>query len=856
MRGLVPLALLLACGGKAVPVDSEEPDDEDPASICKEKTQDQLAEAELLAVGGHLHRGLVLAEDADRGCSSAGSRWMIAEMLADLGLDARAIAAYQRYGREARTEHGRDEARRAVDLLRKRPPPVRPQASDDDRATALALYRDGVNLRLGKKYDAAIRQLRRSYALLPHPLTIAQIALAHEDAGDAVEALKAHERALAIAEDLAGTRAVPRLLRGHVAPAVALAWSRDGRRLASAGRDELVAVWEPATGRILLGLVLAQPTAVAISADGTVVAAAGRRGDVTVWDAVSGAVRSSFPPGVDWWSSVALSPDGAWVAAGSDQGVVVRPSAGGDVVARIPIGSSQMTLDFTPDGGRLVLSRGNQIQIWERGGARPLLAVETTERVVGLALGPDGKRLAAVDGSGALTLWELPSGRRLRSLPYDFGVAGLAWSADGSVLAASTRHEIRLWDAATLEVRRTITAGAAVLALSPDGATVAGGSEAVVKTWETATGEPGRPLGSQVDGVVGVRFSADGRLLAVASTTGVDLWALDAVREPRRIELAGQDLRRLALDPRGHWAAVVGAAGTAHLIGVRAAAVDLRWGLDGCTGVATRADGDVLAWVSDHRLQLDDPLTGHRRLGFGYSDDHGMQAVAFSPDGQQIATGSAGTLRLLLTSGKHIWEGKVDAAIDALAWSPAGDRLAGAMADGSLRLWTPDRIFDPPAVVPAGPERLDGVAFSSDGALLATAAADGHIQLWDGRTGAARAELGKHAAAARSVAFSPSGRLLASGGDDGVVLLWDPVAGKRVATLSTAGGQWLVLADDGRIDGASGRAGGAGRVYWLVGAIALPGVTGWDRAHTPGLLRDLFAATGRSRPGRSSATGR
>jgi WD40 repeat protein len=150
------------------------------------------------------------------------------------------------------------------------------------------------------------------------------------------------------------------------------------------------------------------------------------------------------------------------------------------------------------------------------------------------------------------------------------------------------------------------------------------------------------------------------------------------------------------------------------------------------------------------------------------------------------------------------------------------------------------------------------LAYSPDGSLMASAGTDGRVQLWDAATGDSRGELGRHPTRARAVAFSAAGRLLASGGDDGVVLLWDLASRALVATLSVAGGQWLVLAEDGRIDGAVGRKGGAGLVYWVVGASSLPGVTGWDRAHTPGLLRELVGApaTGRSRSSRSTAPGR
>src|SRR5689334_22996878 len=102
MKEVLLAAVLLACSGRGGQVEDPEvdPDDEDAGSACKAKTEDDLAQAEMLALGGHLHRGLALVEAADARCSTAGSRWMMADILADLGLDQRSIAAYERYARE------------------------------------------------------------------------------------------------------------------------------------------------------------------------------------------------------------------------------------------------------------------------------------------------------------------------------------------------------------------------------------------------------------------------------------------------------------------------------------------------------------------------------------------------------------------------------------------------------------------------------------------------------------------------------------------------------------------------------------------------------------------------------------
>ncbi len=146
-------------------------------------------------------------------------------------------------------------------------------------------------------------------------------------------------------------------------------------------------------------------------------------------------------------------------------------------------------------------------------------------------------------------------------------------------------------------------------------------------------------------------------------------------------------------------------------------------------------------------------------------------------------------------------------SVNGLAFSPAGDRLAAACADGNVRLWDPLRAGAAPAVLPAGARRLTALAISPDGARLAAASAGaaggaggtglegasgaglkgasgarGGVLLWSlPRPGERPGEAAVLAAGddVRSLAMSGDGRLLAAGTGSGAILLWDLGAGEH-----------------------------------------------------------------------------
>jgi len=833
----VVAALLIGCGPRGhVPAEEEL-----KPPPCAASTGEDLQEGQMLALGGHLHRALALGEAADARCSSPDSRWLIAEVLTDLGLDARATAAYQRFLEVAETDADRQSAREKLDELAKRPPPSR-AASDDDRQTAILLYRDGVNLRLGGKPDDAIRQLRRSYALVPHPLTIVQIALAHQDAGRAVEARKTHERALAIAEMLTGEHAVARPQRGHVARIDLLAWSRDGRRMATASRDGTIKLWDAATGRLVHTFPLPHPASLAISGDGLVVAAVGEDGRGAVWDGISGDQVSQFEVAADWFPRVAVSDDGRWLAfAGHGGAGVSLRATGGGATTTLAGGRSYHGFVFSPDGSRLAMQYGNSVELWQRDPPRKLVELGSLAgKVQQVAFSPDGGRLAVADQSGAVTIWDTTGGRKLRATEHAHTAQGVAWSGDGATLAACGGRRLRIWSAASLEVKRDIDAPAVAVALSPDGGTVAAvGNSSQVHTWDIATGNYLRAIGTRVVPVTGVGATADGRQLVVAGGDGnAYLWRLDAVREPHAVDVGGDVVTALAVDPRGRWLATIDDNRVAWL--VDAGGRRLGNPVADVAGLAAAPDGSLLATVGGEDVMLWRTSDGARARSTRWTDPRSFAAVAFSPGGERMVFGGASSVHVRLTRGADELEAPVPSPVTAVAWAPDGQQWVSGHDDGSIRVWAADQTV-PLRTIPGHQGAVHALGFAPDGALLASAGADGMVALWDPATGARHGATVEHAADARALTFVAGGRLLASAGDDGVVELERVDTGAAVATLSVSGEQWLVLADDGRIDGAAGRSGGAGLVYWQVGAIALPGVTGWDRARAPGLLPALVA---------------
>lgn len=498
-------------------------------------------------------------------------------------------------------------------------------------------------------------------------------------------------------------------LEGHRLDVTCIAWSQDGRRLASASDDKTARIWDPATGQCISVLRghEGEVHSIAWIQNDERLASASSDKTIRLWNPVTGQCISTLRGHVNQIRTMAWSPDLMQLASGSvDETVRVwDPNTGQCLTVLEGHGNNVSSVAWLPPSRRLASVSGTGIRIWDTVSCQCIFDLQDhINSVWSISWSQDVSRLASASGDRTVRVWDPNNGACLSILSEHRGpVHSTLWSPDGSRLASADKT-IKIWNLATGKCVSGVEKhddDIVSIVWSPGGNRLATRSGSVddntVRIWDTATGDCLSFFELHHSGGSSLAWSLDGRHIALAGRA-IRIWDPNIKRPRSTFQkfdglIEGTSGGTFSWSPNGAWLA-----SSEYFDGVR-------------------------IW---------NPITSCTSM---LLDSRHVTSIRWSHDSQQLASGSY--------SGEvWIWDPVTKEHISTLVghdrpvlhvrWSQDG-RLASGSDDQTIRIWNPE-TRQCTAVLGGSDGEILSISWSLDGRWLAAMThrwRDENFEVWD-----------------------------------------------------------------------------------------------------------------------------